>query len=186
MTTRWLDEERGALATTRILDAAAQVFAEKGVAATGMADVARAAGCSRATLYRYFDGRRALRSAFVNREARRIAASVARKVAHVEDQRERVVEAGLAAVAAVRRDATLVAWFTEGDVGTAAALARTSEVVNALAMQFVGDPDDGDVRMRSDWLVRVIVSLLAMPGTDAADERLIVERFVAPVVVAAG
>lgn len=183
MTTRWLDEERGALAATRILDAAAQEFAAKGVAATSMADVARVAGYSRATLYRYFDGRQALRTAFVNREARRIAATVARDVAQVADPSERVVEAVLAAVAAVRDDDTLVAWFTEGDAGTATALARTSEVVDALAVRFVGDPDDDEVRLRAAWLVRVIVSLLAMPGTDAADERRIVERFVAPVVV---
>ena len=39
---------------TAILDAAAALFAERGVNAVGMGEVARAAGCSRATLYRWF------------------------------------------------------------------------------------------------------------------------------------
>src|ERR1700676_5536078 len=42
-----------------ILDAAAHVFSEQGTAAT-LADVAAAAGVSRATLYRYYPNREAL------------------------------------------------------------------------------------------------------------------------------
>lgn len=185
-TPRWLDEERGALASERILDAAAGCFAADGVAATQMADVARAAGCSRATLYRYFESRRALQSAFVDREARRIAAAVGHEVAGIDDPAERVVAAVVAAVAAVRADATLHAWFTEGDVGIATAAARASEVIERIASRFLGDDgDDGDadVRARSAWLVRVIVSLLASPGADDDEERSLVERFVTPVLV---
>ena len=36
------------------------------------------------------------------------------------------------------------------------------------------------------WLVRVIVSLLIVPGRDDADERAMVERFVVPSVVGLG
>lgn len=182
---RWLRDEHSALAAARILDAAAVLFARKGVARTQMADVARAAGCSRATLYRYFESRRALQAAFVDREARRIAATVAGEVAGVEDPSGRIVEGVLAAVSAVRREEALLAWFTEGDAGTAAAVARASELIGRIGAQFLGDPDDADVRARSGWLVRVIVSLLAMPPTDDAEERALVERFVAPVVSAA-
>jgi len=39
----------------RILDAAGELFAARGVSAVEMTDIARAAGCSRATLYRYFE-----------------------------------------------------------------------------------------------------------------------------------
>ena len=48
--TEWLRAERATLAAEQILDAAGVLFAEHGVAAVGMADVAGAAGCSRATL----------------------------------------------------------------------------------------------------------------------------------------
>ncbi len=78
-TTQWLRAEHASLAAEQILDAAGALFAEHGVAAVAMADVATAAGCSRATLYRYFDSRDALRSAYVHREARRIGAEVARR-----------------------------------------------------------------------------------------------------------
>lgn len=66
----WAQSAR-ADAEERILDAASALFAERGVAAVGMDDIARAAGCSRATLYRYFANRELLRSAYVLREMSR-------------------------------------------------------------------------------------------------------------------
>ncbi|MDQ1319611.1 MAG: hypothetical protein QG655_854, partial [Actinomycetota bacterium] len=60
--------------SARILHAAGELFAERGVDAVEMQDIARAAGCSRATLYRYFENRAALHGAFVHREARAVAA----------------------------------------------------------------------------------------------------------------
>ena len=44
----------------RILDAAGELFADKPAATIGMHEIASAAGCSRATLYRYFPGKQAL------------------------------------------------------------------------------------------------------------------------------
>ena len=178
----WLDEQRHAAAVDQIVDAAARLFAEKGVAAVGMAEVARAAGCSRATLYRYFDSRDAVRAAFVDREARRIGAEVIDAVATIVDPHEQLVAAVLAALGAVRRDETLLTWFTAANAGTAVGAAHASSVIRALATSLLGDEDDDDQRARSDWLVRSIVSLLVTPGASAADERRIVATFVAPVV----
>src|SRR4051812_44758041 len=70
--THWLVGDVNVAATDRILDAAGKCFAERGVARTSIGDIARAAGCSRPTVYRYFDDRDALRTAFVHREARRL------------------------------------------------------------------------------------------------------------------
>jgi AcrR family transcriptional regulator len=181
----WLDEERHELAREQLLDAAAERFADRGVAAVGMAEVARAAGCSRATLYRYYANRDELRAAFVDREARRIGAEIAAAVARVADPRQQLVEAVLAALTAVRGDETLTSWFTADNAGTAVGVAQASAVISGLASGFLGDPDslDPDVRARSDWLIRCIVSLLAVPAAMPDDERTLVERFVAPVVV---
>ncbi|MCW1956998.1 MAG: TetR/AcrR family transcriptional regulator, partial [Mycobacterium sp.] len=44
----WLGPQRSAAACDRILEAAAMLFAERGVESVGMNDIARAAGCSRA------------------------------------------------------------------------------------------------------------------------------------------
>ena len=51
----WLSAERTEVGGDRILNAAAELFVERGIGRPGMEEVARAAGCSRATVYRYFD-----------------------------------------------------------------------------------------------------------------------------------
>ena len=97
-------EDRNRIAAERILDAAGELFAEHGIGAVSMGDVARAAGCSRATLYRYFADRHELHVAFVHREARRVGALVAADAARVEDPEQRVVTAVLSAAAARPRE----------------------------------------------------------------------------------
>jgi hypothetical protein len=47
----------------------------------------------------------------------------------------------------------------------------------------VGIRADEERRERARWLVRIVVSLLTMPGESEAHERAMVERFVVPVVV---
>lgn len=180
---RWLQAERADLAAEHLLDTAGALFAERGVGAVSMADVAAAAGCSRATLYRYFDGRDALRVAYVHREARRIAGRVAIEVAGVDDPRARLIGAMSSALRLVRGDPTLLAWFSAGDVGATSVVAQSSPVIEALVASALGDPGDPAVRRRARWIVRVLVSLLARPEEDPGDERALLEEFVAPVVV---
>ena len=175
--------EREALGAERILEAAGRLFVEQGVAGTGMADVARAAGCSRATLYRYFENRDELRTAYVHRAARRIGAGVADGVAGITDPTRRLVEAVLDTVDRVRGDPTLAVWFGPGDNALASSMARSSAVIETMVAAFLGDAADVDTTARAQWVVRVVVSLLALPGADRADERRLLERFVAPVVL---
>lgn len=158
----------------RILDAAAELFARHGVNAVGMGEIARAAGCSRATLYRYFEDRHALHLAFVRREARRIGARVSAETGSVRDPGERLGAAVLIAVRLVREAPALLAWFGAADAATTAELAQSDEVIESLGLRVVGDPD------AARWLVRVIVSLLIVPGRDDAEERRIVDRYVVP------
>jgi AcrR family transcriptional regulator len=195
--TGWLEDDRAARAREQLVEAAALLFAERGVAAVGMADVAAAAGCSRATLYRYFPNRDELRLAFVDREARRIAAGVASAVEGIDDPHGRLVAAVLAALAAVREDDTSMAWFRAENAGAAVAAAHASTVIERLASAFLeGDapstggrsrPSSADAdaaAVRSEWLVRAIVSLLLVPGATPAHERALVDVAVAPLVVA--
>ncbi|HEY4797425.1 MAG TPA: helix-turn-helix domain-containing protein, partial [Mycobacterium sp.] len=72
----WLSERRTEIAADRILDAAEELFTRDDPASVGMNEIARAAGCSRATLYRYFDNREALRTAYVHRETRRLSEAI--------------------------------------------------------------------------------------------------------------
>lgn len=158
----------------RILDAAAELFARHGVNAVGMGEIARGAGCSRATLYRYFDDRHALHLAFVRREARRIGLRVSVETAPLRDPGDRLTAAVLVAVRLVREVPALLAWFGAADAATTAELAQSDEVIEGLGLRAVGEPD------AARWLVRVIVSLLIVPGRDEAEERRIVERYVVP------
>ncbi|UGT38802.1 TetR/AcrR family transcriptional regulator [Nocardia yamanashiensis] len=185
MSRDWLATDRADLAAERILDAAAELFAARGVTSVGMGDIAKAAGCSRATLYRYFDNRQAVRLAFVHRESRRIAARVAAEVGAVEDPTERIIEAMLAAVREVRADPMLIAWFRAGEAGPAGEISQDSAVIESLATSLftpngLGDPERGRL---ARWLTRIIVSLLAAPGRDAGEERAMLTEFVAPILV---
>lgn len=182
MSSRWLQREDGASATDRILDAAGSLFVTEGVAHTNMGDVARAAGCSRATLYRYFENRDALRIAYVNRTARRVQRDVTDEVAHLTDPAEYVVEAIIAALRHVRTDPELAAWWEPSAVAIASDLVRSSAVIEGLAAAFVGDIDDPAVHAVAMWLVRVVVAFLVMPGASEQAERDTLQRFVAPAI----
>jgi AcrR family transcriptional regulator len=175
----WLSEDRTQLAAEKILDAAGELFSEHGVGAVAMGDVARAAGCSRATLYRYFADRHELHVAYVHREARRVGGLVAADAARARDPHKQLVTAVLSAVRRVRESPSLSAWFAGGDAAATAELAQSSPVIEALGRTVIADP------LAARWLVRVIVSLLIAPGRDAAEERAMVERFVAPALSAA-
>jgi AcrR family transcriptional regulator len=183
MASNWLVGDQAALAAERILDAAGRCFATQGVPSTSIADIAREAGCSRPTIYRYFDDRQALRLAFVHREARRLGAAVAASVGRIDDPAARFVEACLRALAGVRASPTLAAWFTPGGSAIATDMAGSSSVIESMAGTLVGDPAEPDHRDRARWVVRIMLSLLAMPGTDGTDERRMLERFVVPVAV---
>ena len=162
------------MAAEKILDSAGELFAEHGIAAVAMGDVAKAAGCSRATLYRYFADRHDLHLAYVHREARRVGGLVAADASRVRDPQKQLVTAVLSALRRVRENPSLAAWFVGGDAAATAELATSSPVIEALGRTVGADP------LAARWLVRVIVSLLIAPGRDSTEERAMVERFVVP------
>jgi AcrR family transcriptional regulator len=187
---RWRREEQAELAIDRILDAAGRAFVELGVSQTGMGEIARFAGCSRGTLYRYFKSRHELHLAFVNRAAQRISESVEARSAKRRNPSERLVEGVLAAVGEVRRTPETAVWFAPGESGLGARMSRSSELIEGMAGTFVekllgpGGTRRSN-RLRARWMVRVIVSLLTVPGEDGAEERELVRRFVAPTLLVA-
>jgi AcrR family transcriptional regulator len=184
----WLREEQPDLATERILDAAEKAFVEIGVSAAGMAEIAAAAGCSRGTLYRYFKNRHELHIAYVKRMGLQIGERTRARVENLDDPGERVVEYILAAVREVRENPGTAAWFELGASGMAARMSQSIEVIETLADAFGSNliepaSRDPSQDLQAKWLVRVIISLLSNPGVDAAEERALVERFVAPALV---
>ncbi len=184
----WLAERRTEAAADRILDAAEQLFTRQDPGSVGMNEIAKAAGCSRATLYRYFENRESLRNAYVARETHRLSESIGGRLTAISDPRERLVTGILTTLRLVRESPALSAWFatTSGPLGPE--LAEQSDVITALAAAFVtslGDDHPASIAGRGRWLVRAITSLLIFPGRDEADERAMLTEFVAPVVVPA-
>jgi AcrR family transcriptional regulator len=182
----WLAERRTEVAADRILDAAGELFAKQEAATVGMHEIASAAGCSRATLYRYFENRDALYTAYVHREAYRLYREMTDQINSVVDPRERLIEGMMASMRNVRESPALASWFATTQRPIGAEMAEQSEVIRALTEAFVISlaPDDPDVvALRARWLVRVMTSLFLFPGHDEADERAMLEEFVVPMVV---
>jgi AcrR family transcriptional regulator len=152
-------------------------------------------GCSRGTLYRYFENRHQLHLAYVDDQARKLSVRVRAAISGIEDPRERLVEGVMRAIAEARDTPGTAAWFTAGDSGIAARTSGGSQTVEAALAGFAQEllrssPEteagraDPDAPLRANWLLRVILSLLTMPAGSEAEERALIERFVAPVILA--
>jgi AcrR family transcriptional regulator len=182
----WLAARRTEVAADRILDAANDLFARQEAATVGMNEIASAAGCSRATLYRYFENREALYTAYVHRESYRLYREMTDQIASVADPAQRLIEGIITSLRNVRESPALSSWFATTQRPIGGEIAEQSEVIRALTEAFVISlaPDDPEVvAHRARWLVRVMTSLLVFPGHDKADERAMLEEFVVPIVV---
>lgn len=179
----WLAERRTEVAADRILDAAERLFTRQDAATVGMNEIARAAGCSRATLYRYFDNRDALYTAYVHREAHRVFGELGEQVGNAAAPGGQLVEGIIASLRQVRESPALSSWFAPTARPIGAEMAERSEVIKARTEAYLAALGVDDVEKRARWLLRVMISLLVFPGQDEADERAMLEEFVLPMVV---
>lgn len=181
----WLGSRRTEVAADRILDAAEQLYTQHDQASIGMNEIARAAGCSRATLYRYFENREALRIAYVHRETRRLSRAIKEQISGIDEPRKRLIASIIVTLQMVRNNPALASWFAVTRPPIAGELAEQSDVITAMAAAFVsslGPEEPVVVERRARWVVRVLTSLLMFPGHDEADERAMIEEFVVPIV----
>ena len=157
-----------------------------------MTEIANYAGCSRGTLYRYFKNRHELHVAFVNDRALRLAAELQVELQDESDPAEKLTEYIVRALQKVRSNPAMAVWFAAAESGMTARMSRGSEVISCLAETFVarlqGDQTGEDWLngIRARWIVRVIVSLLTTPAENKEEERILIERFVVPGVLAEG
>lgn len=190
--TDWLAGRRTEMAAEKILEAAERLFSAHDPASVGMNEIAQAAGCSRATLYRYFENREALHTAYVHRWANTLYRQLAESLAGIDDPHQRLVAGITDSMALVRQNPALASWFAETGPPIGAAMAERSEVVTTMVTAFLATlgPAGAEARdvveHRARWVLRVMTSLLIFPGRDAADERAMLEQFVVPVVAPAG
>ncbi len=162
-----------------------------GLAKTTLDDVAREAGCSRATLYRYFDGKPELVRRAVAAEQTRITSRVVEAGRAEPSPADAVVAATtVAARELVTHDALqfLLAHEPEAILGHLAFGAGDRVLVafgDAIAPAFDRWLAPADAARAGDWLVRVLRSYVLMPHppidfTDAATARAFLEQLVIP------
>jgi AcrR family transcriptional regulator len=172
----WLAGARTEAATDRILEAVGELFADHGDAGVSMDGIAKRAGCSRATLYRYFDSRHAVLTAYAHREARRIVQQVTNEVRGFKDPVEQTTESVLRCLAIVRSRGDLRRWYEDGRL--LSEILRESPLIESWAAG-VGRGGAPDVQL-GRWVLRAVLSLLTMPGEDDDEERAMVRRFLTP------
>ena len=179
----WSRHTNSNIAVDAILDAAGRAFDRVGVAKATMIDIATEAGCSRATLYRYFPNRDAVREAFVHRGTLRMVEALGRR--RHNGGPHSAADRILAGIEAVRVNPSLSVWFEPENLAVPLQVSQSSELLHSLAVALLDDADHPsidrrDLEMRGDWLQRSIISLLAMPAGDAAYERALVEDVLVP------
>jgi len=175
-----LDDDSGA-SDERLLDAAASCYARFGLAKSTVEDVARAAGVSRATVYRYFKNRDELLLAVVAREASRLAAEAEVYLQRFDDVGSWIVEGMLFCLDELPHRPLLAMLLGPDDVGRASRLVLTSERLLDLAADILRpmfEPARRAGRLQEsveldalmEWVLRVLTSYLTVPSHLAATE----------------
>ena len=182
----------------RIADAATRCVARRGVAKTTLDDVAREAGCSRATVYRTFPGgKEEVISAVVDTEVARLFSSLAVQMGGAVDLEDALV-AGMVLTATAVAEHRALQYVLESEPEVLlpqlcfAPLGTVLERVCDFAVPFLARWIDPDLARRvADLAARMVLSYVATPalGIDLCDEattRRLVSTFLMPATRAAG
>jgi AcrR family transcriptional regulator len=157
----------------RILDGALACIGRVGLAKTTFDDVAKEAGLSRATVYRYFSGRRPLLLALVAREAGRLADVVRAAVAGTDSAADALVAAAGAAVEHLESVEALrfVLEHEPETVMPFLALDRANQAFDAaaaIAVELLHPWLDAPAAARAgEWLARLVTAYIV--SLDCAD-----------------
>lgn len=176
----------------RILDAALALVARWGVGKTAVADVAKEAGCSRATLYRVFPGgKQQLFTALGHRELRAYGQAVAEAADSADDLLEALTRSLVVATRLVR-DHDAAQFVLEHEPGYLLPFLgfRRMDVVFALASEHLAPhlerfvPADR-ARWLTEWVTRLFTSYLFHPDprldlADADEVRTVLDRYILP------
>jgi AcrR family transcriptional regulator len=173
---------------TRLLEATYGCIARDGIAATSLEEAARAAGVSRATLYRYFPGGRdELLGAVITWETVRFFWRLAEAVADAPDLESLLVDGIVFAHRAIEEHEVLQRVLrTEPGLLTPQLTVDAPRILNLLQTFFVGrfgDHELSDGLSSSDaaeYVARMTLSFISSPGrwdlSDRAQVRTLVRK----------
>lgn len=168
-----------------------------GLGKTTVEDVARAAGVSRATLYRHFRSRDELVLGVLAREASRLAREAELYLQRFDGVGTWIVEGMLFCLEEIPRRPLLATLFTPEDVGVASRLVLTSEQlleVGADLLRPMFEPARREGLLREslrlevlmEWVLRILTSYLTVPSHLAAtpaELRQLLEVMILPAVL---
>ena len=194
----WLNDERQELAVDRILEAAREVFARDGIRGARMGKIAEAAGCARATLYRYFPNKEALLHAYMVRVARDFDAVLERQLRDLRSLGDRLVEAVAVSVQLIQEREDVAPFFNEEGLGltaqlTSGAAAMRQELVRRIERESSSDRICGTLRAEvsaedaAEWVTRMILSFSLLPpeARSEASLRKYLRKMLLPALIAA-
>lgn len=165
----------------RLLDAAEACLARFGLAKTTAEDVARAAGLSRATVYRQFGNRDGLIAAVATREAERCATAAIDHLRRFEDIGDWVVEGILFCLRDIPARPLLVQLGGREAFVTASRVVLRSDRMRTLGSDILRPlferarargrlVDDFDLDEFSEWVLRALMSFLVVRSSVHRDE----------------
>lgn len=166
--------DRRSAALERIHAAGGDVLRERGPRSFSLDEVARRAGCSRATVYRFVGNKRSLIDTLVALAAVDVVDQVRSQTRGLHG-RQLVVESISVGVRAIRSDRTL-AEFVKSPPAFDDTYFTHSDMLKRLAASLL---DLGEQHaLGAEWIIRVVLSLITWPMDDPRTEREMIERYV--------
>jgi TetR/AcrR family transcriptional regulator len=158
-----------------IIDAARRCYLAKGIAATGMKEVADSAGVARSTVYRYFPGRDDLLVATIKDEMAQLNTRLRKRLAKYPHPADQVVEGMIVAIKEVPQRPLLRAVFASDEDSRARRVIWSSDVIVLFGkelMDHVISParDAGLLQdavrpeVLIEWVYRLLLSFLTLPS----------------------
>ncbi|MCH7789070.1 MAG: TetR/AcrR family transcriptional regulator [Acidobacteria bacterium] len=196
MSARWWGDPPAddAAARERLIDATESCLTSLGIASITITEVARRAGVSRTTLYKYVGSIDELIEAVFLREVDRFIAELEPQLSALPSPRQQLLELIWRLSSVVPTNAA-VSSMLETDLvrgGTMAMAARSvplAKRIDRLARPYLeeaqrqGDLAMGPLDQHIEWIMRTVLSFAANPqppGRDATDQRRFVEQFALP------
>jgi len=182
----------------RILEAASDAVAEEGIEALRLDRVARAAGCSRSSLYRYFDTKDELVVAVLARRVEQMAQRIHIELEGVTEPADRIVMGVVRGLELAWSDPHFTVLFNELNSPAVIRIAGSAlpQLLAPVVSEILPDTEDGGwlpdgvpAEEAARWVVMVVVGLLTFDSDRARDREALVqhlERFLVPSLMGAG
>lgn len=172
----------------RLLDATEGCLARYGASKTSMEDVAKTAGLSRATVYRYFENRDALLLGVASRQASNLASEALGYLGKFDNMADWLVEGLLYTLREIPKRPAFAALVMSLDTSSASRLFLGSSGMVQIGVGVVSPMfatakaqglvrEDVEVDMLIEWLLRVLWTYLNAPSQIATDEEAMRKLF---------